>query len=283
MKSQIRDLLRDQKNQQEKLTSRSTVFLHILQSKLAPEELSQDRLREEAILIVGAGFETTKWTLTVAFYHILANPAIYQRLRQELASAMPNPEQILSWHELQALPYLSACIDEGRFLSISRDFIYDPIQKKKVSTKPQCPTALRVGYGLVQRSPRISHDRPFQYKQYTIPPGIGVSQDAFHMHHHEEIFPESHTYKPERWLGNPKGPDGIKQLSRYMVAFGRGTRSCLGMHMALLEIYLTIVTLLRRFEFELFDTDSSNVAFYQDFVTPQPKPGALGVRVRVVS
>lgn len=279
MKSQIRDLLRDQKKQQGKLTSRSTVFLHILQSKLPPEELSRDRLQDEAVLIVGAGFETTKWTLTVAFYHILANPAIYQRLRQELASAMPNPDQILSWPELQALPYLSACIEEGRFLSISRRFY---ASYPKASTNDHCHTALRVGYGLVQRSPRISYDRAFQYKQYTIPPGIGVSQDAFHMHHHEEIFPESHTYKPERWLGNPKGPDGVKALSRYMVAFGRGTRSCLGMHMALLEIYLTIATLFRRFEFQLFETDSSNVAFYQDFVTPQPKPGGLGVRVQVI-
>lgn len=101
------------------------------------------------------------------------------------------------------------------------------------------------------------------------------------MHHHEEIFPESYKYKPERWLGNPKGPDGIKQLSRYMVAFGRGARSCLGMHMAYLEIYLTMATLLRRFDFELFETDRSSVDFFQDFITPQPKPGGFGVRVQV--
>ena len=118
MGSQIRDLLREQKNQQEKSATRSTVFLQLLQSKLPPEELSQDRLQNEAVSIVGAGFETTKWALTVAFYHILANPAIYQRLRQELADAMPNPDQILSWPELQALPYLSACIEEGKFLSV---------------------------------------------------------------------------------------------------------------------------------------------------------------------
>ena len=101
------------------------------------------------------------------------------------------------------------------------------------------------------------------------------------MHHHEEIFPDSYTYKPERWLGNPKGPDGVKQLSRYMVAFGRGNRICLGMHMAYLEIYLTIATLLRRFDFNLFETDRSSVDFFREFVTPQPKPGGHGVRVQV--
>lgn len=113
MESQIKDLLRDQNNQQGKSTSRSTVILHLLQSNLPPEELSQDRLQQEAVSIVGAGFATTKWTLTVAFYHILANPVIYQRLRQELIDAMPNPDQILSWPELQALPYLSAWKEKG--------------------------------------------------------------------------------------------------------------------------------------------------------------------------
>lgn len=116
MESQIRYYLKDPKTQYGKSTSRPTVIQHLLQSKLPPEELSQDRLQQEAVSIVGAGFETTKWTLTVAFYHILANPAIYQRLRQELIDAMPDPNHILSWPELQALPYLSACIEEGKFL-----------------------------------------------------------------------------------------------------------------------------------------------------------------------
>ena len=101
------------------------------------------------------------------------------------------------------------------------------------------------------------------------------------MHHHEEIFPDSYAYKPERWLGNPKGPDGVKSLSRYMVAFGRGSRICLGMPMAYAEIYITLATLMRRFEFSLYETGRENVEFWQDFVTPQPKPGSLGVRVLV--
>lgn len=118
---QIRDILTGQ-NEQVKSASQKTVFRQLLQSKLPPEELSQERLLHEAILLVGAGFETTKGALAVAFYHILANPAIYQKLRRELTSAMPNPDQILSWPELQALPYLFACIEEGRFLSTGEKF-----------------------------------------------------------------------------------------------------------------------------------------------------------------
>ena len=101
------------------------------------------------------------------------------------------------------------------------------------------------------------------------------------MHSNEAIFPDSRAYKPERWLGDPKGPDGIKQLSRYMVAFGRGSRMCLGMQMAYCELYTMLASMMRRFEFALYETDRSDVEFYRDALTPQAKPGSLGVRILV--
>lgn len=45
--------------------------------------------------------------------------------------------------------------------------------------------------------------------------------DIYSIAHDEKIFPDSFTFKPERWLNNPKGPDGEKYLSRYMVSFSR--------------------------------------------------------------
>ena len=66
-----------------------------------------------------------------------------------------------------------------------------------------------------------------------------------------------------------------------MVAFSRGNRMCLGMQMAYAEMLTTIATLFRRFDMELFETDRTSVDFYQDFVTPQVRPGVLGVRVLV--
>lgn len=37
------------------------------------------------------------------------------------------------------------------------------------------------------------------------------------------IFPEPTEFRPERWL------DSNNRLDKYLVAFGRGTRQCLGM------------------------------------------------------
>ena len=61
--------------------------------------------------------ETTKWTLTVATFHILDNPLVEARLKAELAEAMPDADVILQWEELENLPYLSAVISESEFVS----------------------------------------------------------------------------------------------------------------------------------------------------------------------
>jgi len=47
------------------------------------------------------------------------------------------------------------------------------------------------------------------------------------LNHDEAIFPDSNSFKPERWLNNPKTADG-SSLEKYYVGFGKGTRSCLG-------------------------------------------------------
>jgi cytochrome P450 len=38
------------------------------------------------------------------------------------------------------------------------------------------------------------------------------------VHHDEEIYPNSHSFIPERWLDNPRTANG-SPLNRYFVAF----------------------------------------------------------------
>jgi cytochrome P450 len=105
--------------------------------------------------------------------------------------------------------------------------------------------------------------------------------DAYHMHSNETVFPDPDTFKPERWLDNSKGPDGIRPLSHYMVAFSKGTRMCIGLNMAYSEIFIGLATIFRRHHFELFETDRTDVDFSVDMVSAQPKFGTKGIRVVV--
>lgn len=45
------------------------------------------------------------------------------------------------------------------------------------------------------------------------------------MHHSEEIFPDSYKFDPDRWTD----PAVCKALEKYLFAFGKGSRQCVGM------------------------------------------------------
>ncbi|ETS73447.1 hypothetical protein PFICI_15052 [Pestalotiopsis fici W106-1] len=231
----------------------TTIFHDILYSNLPPADKSLERLTQEAILVNGAGIETTTWTLTVATAHILLNPIINEKLSAELRAAMPDPTDILPSEKLENLPYLNAVVMES----------------------------LRLSFGSVQRLPRINRLFGLEYHDQHIPPNVPVAMDAFHMHMNEKIFPDPSEFKPERWLDDPKAPDSLKPLSKYLVSFSRGSRGCVGKNLAMMELHVALATLFRRHELELYETTKEDVEFAVDLVKPAPKPSSKGVRVLV--
>ena len=253
MRSQIIDILESRSDVDEKKTAPDTVFQALLQSNLPAEEISETRLQHEAMSVVGAGLETINTVLTLACFHVYDNPAIFERLRNELNAAIPNIANPPSLAELQRLPYLSACIEE----------------------------ALRLSYGTTTRGPRVSRTQATHYGPYVLPPNTEISMSIYSVSHDENIFPASHTFNPSRWLSNPKGPDGQKLLSRYMVSFGKGNRMCVGMHLAYAEAFMALAIVVRRFRMRLFETTNADVEAYSDFLAGHPKKGSRGVRVLV--
>ena len=109
MRNHVQEIMSERKLQ----SLKRTVFHEILASNIPAQDKSLERLTQEAVLINGAAVETTTWTLTVASCYVLCSPSINRRLRKELRTAMPNPDHILPWHELENLPYLKAVIMEG--------------------------------------------------------------------------------------------------------------------------------------------------------------------------
>ncbi|KAK2809424.1 hypothetical protein FQN50_003883 [Emmonsiellopsis sp. PD_5] len=234
----------------QKMSTQPTLFTEILDSKLPPEEKSTKRLAQEFHVVIGAGTETTSNTLSVITYHLLKNPDKLKRLLDEIQKLEPNGTAQLSLPELEQLPYLSSVILEG----------------------------LRLSYGVCTRLQRISPHQPLQFQNYTIPPGTPVGMTSVLMHHNESIFPDSWNFVPERWLDLTER----KRLEKYMVAFTKGSRQCLGMHLARAEMFITIPTIFRRFKFELFNTTDDDIYIKHDFFVPAPKnQNSEGVRVFV--
>lgn len=105
------------------------------------------------------------------------------------------------------------------------------------------------------------------------------------MHHDETIFPDSHTYNPQRFLDNPR-------LDKYLVSFTKGTRQCIGINVAYAELYTCLGTIFRRYggpereagpegRLELFETTKDDVVMVGDNFIPSLKKGTKGIRVLV--
>lgn len=91
-----------------------TIFRHLVNSDLPASELTRERLSKESQVLLGAGTVSTARTLDFISYYIMANPAIRERLTEELKSVMEGyPEKKPTWAQLEKLPYLQALIKEG--------------------------------------------------------------------------------------------------------------------------------------------------------------------------
>lgn len=102
-------------NEAHKTVFHKTVLSSLLASNLPPQELSVTRLQQEAAGLIGAGIGTTTSSLTLASFHILDNPEIFRRLRQELEEVFPDLTKPPILTQLERLPYLTAVIQEGTF------------------------------------------------------------------------------------------------------------------------------------------------------------------------
>lgn len=259
MKDQAVDLI---KNDGKPISSKS--FPVILNEMYRSEELpasekSPKRLFDEISILIGAGSETTSFSLSTITYYVLADPKILKRLQAELRERFTEDErkEIISYRQLETLPYLTAVITEG----------------------------LRIATGVSGRFPRINKHQPMSYtsplpnsKTYVIPPGSPISMSIREMHYNPECFPSPHTFDPERFLGPNKAAN-----MKWFATFGRGPRSCIGQNLAWAELYMAIGNLFARFDVKLADgIDEADVLMAYECFTPFIAEGRQGVTLDVL-
>ncbi|KAH7128017.1 cytochrome P450 [Dactylonectria estremocensis] len=241
---------------------RPTVFGSLLESDLELLEKQPLRLANEATAVVGAGTETTSWALAIITYHLLTKPELLEKLTHELNEVVSDPKSLPTWTILEKLPYLGAVLQER----------------------------LRLSYGVSARTARIPTEENIVYQsefnkkpvEYMIPRGYAVGMSAAITHHDESVFPNSLQFIPERWLD--ENNQRRKDVERGMLAFSKGSRSCLGMNLALYELNLCLTGLVLRVfpHMTLFETAEEDVAYDHDMFVPCAKDGTNGVRVKMV-
>jgi cytochrome P450 family 110 len=197
-------------------------------------KLTDREIRDELVVMLMAGHETTGTALAWAFERILSLPDVEQRLRAELAAVVG--AGTLSAAHLQRLEYLDAVV------------------KESLRVRPIMPAG---GARLVQR--------PFQIGGYVMPPGTSLINCMYILHRRADLYPDPDSFKPERFLGK-------RVIDPYeWTPFGGGVRRCLGMAFALFEMKTVIATVLSRARLRIENPDA-RVARRGFFLTPEGGP-----------
>lgn len=227
----------------------SDSILHgICNSDLPASDKTPARIYQEAITFVGAGSETAGSALEHITYHVLANPSVLARLKSEISEAAQTGD-LTSNNTLKNLTYLEACIKEG----------------------------LRVGNEVSGRVPRIDPTDAVSYASYTFPPGTVISMTLRDIHLDPKAHPDPLTYNPDRFLDAATA----EQTERYFAPWNKGSRSCVGREMAMLEMRMTLALLVHRFDLNMVDTQERDVGMAHDLFSPFHPDDSKGLQVLV--
>lgn len=94
-----------------------------------------------------------------------------------------------------------------------------------------------------------------------VPPGTSVGINPFVVNRNKAVWGvDADEFRPERWLQAPGESDTafqerLRLFNATDLTFGGGSRMCLGRHLALLETYKIVATLVGRYDIELVDQD----------------------------
>ncbi|QKX64101.1 uncharacterized protein TRUGW13939_11274 [Talaromyces rugulosus] len=189
------------------LNTRRTLFSNLLKSET--RELTEMEIIQEACGYIAAGSDTTAITMTYLIWSVCRNQSIRDRLVTEV-KGLPDG---FSEESVRDLTYLNQVINE----------------------------ALRLHSAVPSALPRRVPPEGATLGGYYIPGGTTASTQAYTLHRDPVLFPASESFNPSRWE-NP-----TKEMKAAFMPFGGGTRACIGIHLAWMELLLATTLFFRKF------------------------------------
>ncbi|XP_062381220.1 cytochrome P450 2F2-like isoform X1 [Sardina pilchardus] len=216
--------------------------------KRASDGSSFDDSHMESLLIdlFIAGTDTTSNTLRTACLYLMTHTHIQEQCHEEIAGVLGGRECV-SFEDRHSMPYVQALIHEAQ----------------------------RVG-DVVPLSVFHTATTHTHLHGYTIPKGTMIIPNLSSVLSEESQWKFPHEFNPHNFLnehGEFVKPDAF-------LPFSAGSRVCLGENLARMELFLILVTVLRRFQ--LVWPDDGGVPDYELIfgATQSPKPYRMGVRSR---
>jgi cytochrome P450 len=178
-------------------------------------KMNDEELRDEAMTLFLAGYETTALTLAWTWYLLARHRLVEDKLVGEWQSVLSG--RIPSSEDIANLPYTAAVIAESMRL-------FPPVYV----TGREATTDLELGGYRVKR-------------------GYSVLMSQWVSHRDPEYFPDPETFIPERWENSL-----AKRLPKFAYyPFGGGKRICIGQSFALMEATIILAGVGQRYRFTL--------------------------------
>ncbi|XP_041940325.1 cytochrome P450 2F2-like [Alosa sapidissima] len=193
-----------------------------------------------------AGTDTTSNTLLTAFLYLSTHTDIQEKCYQEISEVLEGKDKVC-FEDRHQMPYTQAVIHES--LRVARTV---PLSVFHRTTKDT------------------------ELMGYRIPKGTLVIPNLSSVLSEEGQWKFPHEFNPSNFLNE----QGQLDKPEAFMPFSAGPRMCLGEGLARMELFLIIVTLLRRFKFSWPD-DAGDPDFSLIFgVTMTPQPYSMMVTLR---
>ncbi|MEW4526401.1 cytochrome P450 [Maioricimonas sp. JC845] len=191
--------------------------------------ITDEQLMGHIVLLFGAAHLTSAHTLTWTLLLLAQHPDVMRQLHEELTTVVGDREP--RQEDLDALPYL------------------DRVLKESMRVLPASSYSQRVAA------------EPTQLGPFSLAPGAVVIFSQFITHHLPELYAEPERFLPDRWLDLRPSPYAY-------LPFGAGPRMCIGAALGMMQLKISLPSLLRRFKFSLVPGATVNARVMSTMLFP---------------
>ncbi|MFE2477505.1 cytochrome P450 [Streptomyces sp. NPDC059389] len=181
-------------------------------------EFDAAELRDQVLIFLLAGHETTATSLAFSLHLLARHPEQQARARAEISRVLGDRTPQAA--DLDRLPYLTQVLKEAMRLY---------------------PAAPVIGRSAVAAA---------EVGGLTIPAGADVIVAPWVTHRDPRHWPDPDRFDPDRFT--PEAEAGRPRYAWF--PFGGGPRACIGQHFSMLESVIALAMILRAYEFEAVDT-----------------------------
>lgn len=171
--------------------------------------------------------------MSATFFYLSRYPEAYAKVIKEVRSVFCEGEVVSLGPKLNSCTYLRACIDEAMRIT-------PPVGGSLFRTV--CAGGAEVNGDFFPEGTEI---------------GVGI----YSLHHNPDIFPEPTVFRPERFYKTGT-EESRRELDKVLTAynpFSIGSRGCIGKSLAIVELMITMATVLNRLDFKIDDGEGKHV------------------------